>query len=49
MGATKRQATSGEVLSLRKENGQLKELLADHQVFKKAWLVWAGIRTSDAL
>ena len=29
MGDTKRQATSGEVLSLRKENGQLKELVAD--------------------
>ena len=28
-GDTKRQATSGEVLSLRKENGQLKELVAD--------------------
>ena len=29
MGDTKRQATSGEVLSLRKENNQLKELVAD--------------------
>ena len=29
MGDTKRQATSDEVLSLRKENGQLKELVAD--------------------
>jgi transposase len=29
MGDTKRQATSGEVLSLCKENGQLKELVAD--------------------
>ena len=29
MGDTKRQATSGEVLSLRKENSQLKELVAD--------------------
>ena len=29
MGDTKRQATSGEVLTLRKENGQLKELVAD--------------------
>ncbi len=29
MGDTKRQATSGEVVSLRKENGQLKELVAD--------------------
>ena len=28
-GDIKRQATSGEVLSLRKENGQLKELVAD--------------------
>ncbi len=29
MGDTKRQASSGEVLTLRKENGQLKELVAD--------------------
>ena len=29
MGDTKRPATSGEVLTLRKENGQLKELVAD--------------------
>jgi len=29
MGDTKRQATSSEVLSLRKENSQLKELVAD--------------------
>jgi len=29
MGDTKRQATSGEVLFLGKENGQLKELVAD--------------------
>ena len=29
MGDTKRQATSGEVQSLRKENSQLKELVAD--------------------
>ena len=29
MGDTKREATSGEVLSLRKENSQLKELVAD--------------------
>ena len=29
MGDTKRQATSGGVLSLRKENSQLKELVAD--------------------
>jgi len=29
MGDTKRQATSAEVLSLRKENSQLKELVAD--------------------
>jgi transposase len=40
MGDTKRQATSGEVLSLRKENGQLKELVADlslkNQVLKKS-------------
>ncbi len=39
MGDTKRQATSGEVVSLRKENGQLKELVADlslkNQVLKK--------------
>jgi transposase len=28
-GDTKRQATSGEVMSLRKENSQLKELVAD--------------------
>lgn len=52
LGDTKRQATSGEVLYLRKENGQLKELVANlslkNQVLKKAWLVWAGIRTSDA-
>ena len=40
MGDTKRQATSGEVLSLRKENGQLKELVADlplkNQVLEKS-------------
>ena len=30
MGDTKRQATSGEVLTLRKENGQLKELSIIH-------------------
>ena len=29
MGDTKRQATSGEVVHLRKENGLLKELVAD--------------------
>ena len=29
MGDTKRQATSGEVRSLRQENNQLKELVAD--------------------
>lgn len=29
MGDTKRQATGGEVFSLRKENSQLKELVAD--------------------
>ena len=29
MGDTKRQVTSGEVISLRKENSQLKELVAD--------------------
>ncbi len=28
-GNTKREATSGEVLDLRRENGQLKELVAD--------------------
>ena len=28
-GDIKRQATSGEVVSLRRENGQLKELVAD--------------------
>lgn len=53
MGDTKRQATSGEVVSLRKENGQLKELVADlslkNQVLKKAWLARAEIWTSDAL
>ena len=40
MGDTKRQATSGEVMSLRKENSQLKELVADlslkNQVLKKS-------------
>lgn len=40
MGNTKRQATSGEVVSLRKEDGQLKELVADlslkNQVLKKS-------------
>ena len=40
MGDAKRQATSGEVVSLRKENGQLKELVADlslkNQVLKKS-------------
>jgi len=40
LGDTKRQATSGEVLSLRKENSQLKELVADlslkNQVLKKS-------------
>jgi transposase len=40
MGDSKRQATSGEVLSLRKENNQLKELVADlslkNQVLKKS-------------
>ncbi len=35
MGDTKRQATSGEVLSLRKENGQLKELVADLSLDKQ--------------
>lgn len=29
MGDTKRQATSGEVMGLRKQNSQLKELVAD--------------------
>lgn len=51
MGDTKRQATSGEVVSLRKENSQLKELVADlslkNVVLKKAWL--ARVRTSDAV
>ena len=40
LGDTKRQATSGEVLYLRKENGQLKELVANlslkNQVLKKS-------------
>ena len=44
MGDTKRQATSGEVVSLRQENGQLKELVADlslkNVVLKK--LGWHG-------
>ena len=53
MGDTKRQATSGEVVSLRQENGQLKELVADlslkNVVLKKAWLARAGIEASDAV
>ena len=53
MGDTKRQATSGEVLSLRKENSQLKELVADlslkNVVLKKAWLARAPVGTSDAV
>jgi len=40
MGDTKRQATSGEVVDLRKENSQLKVLVADlslkNQVLKKS-------------
>lgn len=52
MGDTKRQATSGEALSLRKQNSQLKELVADlslkNVVLKKAWLVRAEIWTNDA-
>ncbi len=40
MGDTKRQATSGEVVGLRQENGQLKVLVADlslkNQVLKKS-------------
>jgi transposase len=40
MGDTTRAATSGEVTSLRKENSQLKELVAeltlDNRVFKKS-------------
>ena len=52
-GDTKRQATSDEVMSLRKENSQLKELVADlslkNVVLKKAWLARAGIWSSDAL
>ena len=51
-GDTKRQATSGEVISLRKQNSQLKELVADlslkNVVLKKAWLARAKIWTSDA-
>jgi transposase len=39
-GDTKREATSGEVVSLRQENGQLKQLVADlslrNQVLKKS-------------
>jgi transposase len=46
MGDTKRQATSGEVNSLRKENQQLKELVADlslkNQVLKKSWVGTEG-------
>ena len=42
MGDTKREATSGEVVSLRKENNQLKELVADlslkNQVLKKVFI-----------
>ena len=53
MGDTRRQATSGEVMSLRKENSQLKELVADlsvkNVVLKKAWLARAEVWTSDAL
>lgn len=45
MGDAKRQATSGEMLDLRKENSQLKELVADlslkNVVLKKAWLARA--------
>ncbi|MCF8066343.1 MAG: transposase [Desulfarculaceae bacterium] len=52
MGDTKRQATSGEVRSLRLENSQLKELVADlslkNVMLKKAWLVRATIWISDA-
>ncbi len=39
-GDTKREATSGEVMSLRQENGQLKQLVADlslrNQMLKKS-------------
>ena len=53
MGDTKRQATSGEVMGLRKQNSQLKELVADlslkNVVLKKAWLARAKVWTSDAL
>ena len=44
MGNTKREATSTEVTSLRKENSQLKHLVAElslrNQVLKKACPVW---------
>lgn len=40
MGDTKREASSGEVVSLRQENQQLKQLVADlslrNQVLKKS-------------
>jgi len=40
MGDTKREATSGEVIDLRRENGHLKELVADlslkNRVLKKS-------------
>ena len=47
MGDTKREATSGEVTELRRENGQLKHLVADlslrNQLLKKAWPGWGRI------
>jgi putative transposase len=52
MGDTKRQATSGEVLSLRKENGQLKELVADlslKNVVLKKKLGWYGRRSGRVM
>jgi transposase len=53
MGDTKRQATSGEVLSLRKENSQLKELVADlslkNVVLKKSLAGTGEVWTNDAV
>jgi transposase len=53
MGDTKREASSGEVTELRRENSRLKELVAElslkNQVLKKVRMAGEAIRASDEI
>jgi transposase len=53
VGNTKRQATSDDVAELRRENEQLKQLVAElalkNRVLKKVYLAWRTSGKADAL